>query len=104
MIALRISSNSDNFSSVKLLKSMCHEEVKVIEDLEQYDKRLDEKIAALDWYLNYNYVNYEDLNPEIADIYVSTPVNAYRMLDRLYHIRNMTRNFYDRDPWEIENI
>ena len=91
---------SDIFSSVKELKSLCHEKVKVIEDLEKYDKRLEEKIAALDWYLNYYYVDYENLTPEIAEEYVSTPVNAYRIMDRLYHVTNMTRNFSDRDAWD----
>ena len=85
----------------KLFESpLCHETVTLIDNLENYDKTLDEKIAALDLYLNYYYVNSEGLTLDISDEYVSNPINVYRMLDRLYHISDMTRKFIDGDAWD----
>ena len=79
---------------------MCHETVTLIDNLENYDKTLDEKIAALDLYLNYYYVNSEGLTLDISDEYVSNPINVYRMIDRLSHISDMTRKFIDGDAWD----
>ena len=72
----------------------------MIKNLENYEKSLDEKIAAIDLYLNYYYVNSEGLTLDISDEYVSNPINVYRMLDRLYHISDMTRKFIDGDAWD----
>ena len=82
------------------LEPLCHETVTLIDNLENYDKTLDEKIAAIDLYLNYYYVNSDGLSLDISDEYVSNPINVYRMLDRLYHISDMTRKFIDGDAWE----
>ena len=72
----------------------------IIENLENYEKSLDEKIAAIDLYLNYYYVNSEGLTLDISDEYVSNPINVYRMIDRLSHISDMTRKFIDGDAWD----
>ena len=94
-------SNCSSFSNtVTELEPLCHETVTLIDNLENYDKTLDEKIAAIDLYLNYYYVNSEGLTLDISDEYVSNPINVYRMLDRLYHISTMTRNFIDGDDWD----
>ena len=94
-------SNCSSFSNtVSELKPLCHETVTLIDNLENYDKTLDEKIAAIDLYLNYYYVNSEGLTLDISDEYVSNPINVYRMLDRLYHISTMTRKFIDGDAWD----
>ena len=99
-----VQSNCSNFVKVSNsdseLKPLCHETVTLIDNLENYDKSLDEKIAALDLYLNYYYVNSEGLTLDISDEYVSNPINVYRMLDRLYHISDMTRKFIDGDAWD----
>jgi hypothetical protein len=104
-------SNCSNFVKVSNndseLESLCHETVELIDNLENYDKTLDEKIAALDLYLNYYYVNSEGLTLDISDEYVSNPINVYRMLDRLYHISTMTMKFIDGDAWDksiMENV
>ena len=97
-------SNCSNFVKVSNNDSefepLCHETVSLIDNLEKYDKTLDEKIAALDLYLKYYYVNSEGLTLDISDEYVSNPINVYRMLDRLYHISDMTRKFIDGDSWD----
>ena len=94
-------SNCSSFSNtVSELEQLCHETVTLIDNLENYDKSLDEKIAALDLYLNYYYVNSEGLTLDISDEYVSNPINVYRMLDRLYHISDITRKFIDGDAWD----
>ena len=99
-----VQSNCSNFVKVSNtdseLEPLCHETVTLIDNLENYDKSLDEKIAAIDLYLNYYYVNSEGLTLDISDEYVSNPINVYRMLDRLYHISDMTRKFLDGDAWD----
>ena len=104
IVQSNFSSSSNTMSE---LKPLCHETVTLIENLENYDKALDEKIAAIDWYLNYYYVNFEGLTLDISDEYVSNPINVYRMLDRLYHISDLTVKFIDGDAWDksiMENV
>ena len=81
-------------------EQLCHKTISLIDNLENYDKTLDEKIAAIDLYLNYYYVNSEGLTLDISDEYVSNPINVYRMIDRLSHISDMTRKFIDGDAWD----
>jgi len=104
IVVMIVQSNCSNFVKVSNndseLEPLCHETVTLIDNLENYDKTLDEKIAALDLYLNYYYVNSEGLTLDISDEYVSNPINVYRMLDRLYHISDMTRKFIDGDAWD----
>ena len=99
-----VQSNCSNFEKISNNDSesepLCHETVTLIDNLENYDKTLDEKIAAIDLYLSYYYVNSEGLTLDISDEYVSNPINVYRMLDRLYHISTMTRKFIDGDDWD----
>ena len=99
-----VQSNCSNFVKVSNTDSesepLCHKTVTLIENLENYDKTLDEKIAAIDLYLNYYYVNSEGLTLDISDEYVSNPINVYRMIDRLSHISDMTRKFIDGDAWD----
>ena len=51
-------------------EQLCHKTISLIDNLENYDKTLDEKIAAIDLYLNYYYVNSEGLTLDISDEYV----------------------------------
>ena len=99
-----VQSNCSNFEKISNNDSesepLCHETVTLIDNLENYDKTLDEKIAAIDLYLNYYYVNSEGLTLDISDEYVSNPINVYRMIDRLSHISDMTKKFIDGDAWD----
>ena len=104
IVVMIVRSNCSNFVKVSNtdseLEPLCHETVTLIDNLENYDKSLDEKIAAIDLYLNYYYVNSEGLTLDISDEYVSNPINVYRMIDRLSHISDMTRKFIDGDAWD----
>ena len=100
-VLMIVQSNCSSFSNtVSKLEPVCHETVTMIDNLENYEKSLDEKIAAIDLYLKYYYVNSEGLTLDISDEYVSNPINVYRMIDRLSHISDMTRKFIDGDAWD----
>ena len=104
IVLMIVQSSCSNFVKVSNTdiesEQLCHKTISLIDNLENYDKTLDEKIAAIDLYLNYYYVNSEGLTLDISDEYVSNPINVYRMIDRLSHISTMTKKFIDGDAWD----
>ena len=95
------SENDDLFSSVTDMKLLCDQTNPIIEQLRKYDQKLHEQINAIDWYLDNAYYEHDKLDDISEEEYVSTPINTFKMIQRLSStIGVVTRQFQGNDMWD----
>ena len=78
----------------------CEKTHVLVDQLEKYEQQLQNQMNAIDVYLHNNYDNLDALeDPDLAEEYVSSPINTFKMIQRLYQrVGNIAHEFKAGGP------